>query len=137
MRNFTKEWLKASTDDLLIISDIIHRDTLTHMVAFHSQQAIEKIFKALLEEYEIDTPKIHKLVKLNNILVENDKFEQLDSYLLKVLDELYIDSRYPGDMGLLPFGKPTTENAKEFYLLAQNTFNKVCNLLNISKEDLQ
>ena len=29
MRSFTKEWLKASNDDLLIISDIIHRENLT------------------------------------------------------------------------------------------------------------
>ena len=136
MRAFTNEWLKAATDDLLIISDIIHRDTLTHMVAFHSQQAIEKVLKALLEEYEIDTPKIHKLIKLNTILLENNKFEQLDKELLNSLDELYIDSRYPGEMGLLPYGKPTLKDAKRFYEFAQEIFNKVCKILNISIKEL-
>lgn len=136
MRAFTKEWLKAATDDLLIISDIIHRKSLTHMVAFHSQQAIEKVLKALLEEYEIDTPKIHKLIRLNTILLENNKFEQLDKEFLKILDELYIDSRYPGDMGLLPYGKPTLEDAKRFYEFAQEIFNKVCKVLNVSITEL-
>ena len=32
----------------------------------------------------------------------------------------YIDSRYPGDMGLLPYGKPTLEDAKEFHEFALN-----------------
>ncbi len=137
MRSFTKEWLKASNDDLLIISDIIHRENLTHMVAFHSQQAIEKILKALLEEYEIETPKIHKLVKLNKILLENNKFEQLDNETLKILDSLYIDSRYPGDMGLLPYGKPSSEDAKEFYDFALEIFNKVCDILDINKDEIK
>jgi len=67
MRSFTKEWLKASNDDLLIISDIIHRENLTHMVAFH-------------------------------------------------------------------YGKPSSEDAKEFYDFALEIFNKVCGILDIKKE---
>ena len=38
--------------------------------------------------------------------------------LLTLLDQLYIDARYPGELGLLPNGKPTAEEAKEFYSLA-------------------
>jgi len=64
MKMISKEWLKASNDDILIIEQIINIEHLTHMVAFHSQQAIEKSLKALIEEYEIDIPKIHKLIRL-------------------------------------------------------------------------
>ncbi len=83
MRAFTKEWLKASNDDMLIIEQIINIEHLTHMVAFHSQQAIEKSFKALIEEYEIDIPKIHKLMRLKKILsdklaIENKICSQLN-----------------------------------------------------------
>ena len=56
--------------------------------------------------------------------------------MLKVLDKLYIDSRYPGDMGLLPYGKPTTEDAKEFYEFALNIFDKVCKILDIDKKEV-
>jgi HEPN domain-containing protein len=43
------EWLKAANDDLDSISYIINVEHLTNIVAFHSQQAIEKSFKALIE----------------------------------------------------------------------------------------
>jgi len=134
MRPFAKEWLKAATDDIMIIEQIIRIEHLTHMVAFHSQQAVEKTLKALIEEYEIDIPKIRKLIKLNTILKEEINIQEIE--ILEKLDELYLDSRYPGDMGLLPNGKPTIEEAKEFYCFVQYIFDKVCNILEIDKSDL-
>jgi len=133
MRHFTKEWLKASSDDILIIKEIITNKHLTHMVAFHAQQSVEKTLKSLIEEYEIDIPKIHKLVKLNNIL--ESKFEKLDKNILYKLDQLYIDSRYPGDMGLLPNGKPTLNEAEEFYNFALMVFDKSCSILKLDKNE--
>ena len=134
MRSFTKEWIKASIDDLMTIEQILNNEHLTHIVAFHAQQSIEKVLKALIEEYEIDIPKIHKLIKLNKILEDKITIDNLE--LLEKLDELYIESRYPGDMGLLPNGKPTIENAKEFYKFAQVIFDKVCDILNIDKNEI-
>ena len=134
MRRFTKEWLIASSDDLLTIHEIKEIGHLTHIVAFHAQQSVEKSLKALIEEYEIDIPKIHKLSKLQNIL--KGKIETLDESMLTMLDELYIDSRYPGDMGLLPHGKPSLEDAEEFYIFAQDVLNKVCKILKITMHDI-
>ncbi len=31
----------------------------------------------------------------------------VDPVMVAMLDKLYIDARYPGDLGLLPTGKPT------------------------------
>ena len=129
MSALTKEWIKAANDDILIIEQIISIEHLTHMVAFHSQQAIEKVLKSLIEEFEIDIPKIHKLTKLNKIL--QNKISIDNKEILVRLDELYIDSRYPGEMGLLPNGKPTVDDAKEFYNFALETFKKVCKILDI------
>ena len=36
---------------------------LSHIVAFHAQQCVEKVFKAVLEEHKIEVPRIHSLVK--------------------------------------------------------------------------
>ena len=52
---------------------------------------------------------------------------------LQLLDKLYIESRYLGDMGLLPYGNPTIEDAQEFYDFAQNIFEKICKILDISE----
>jgi hypothetical protein len=37
----------------------------------------------------------------------------VDVNIIKRLDEVYISTRYPGDLGLIPSGKPTVKDAKE------------------------
>lgn len=135
MRPITKEWLKASYDDIRVIEKIYQDEILSHMVAFHAQQSIEKSFKAILEEHEIEFPKVHKLRKLQTMLPVS--FESIDDTLIKILDELYIESRYPGDIGLLPHGKPTLEDAKEFYNFALHVFYQTCSILSIVPEELK
>lgn len=134
MRLITIEWLKASSDDLLIIEKIIDIAHLSHMVAFHAQQSIEKSFKALIEEHQIEIPKIHKLVRLYHIL--ENKVMKIDETILYRLDQLYIDSHYPGDMGLLPNGKPSLDDANQFYNIAKMVFSNICELLSINNDDL-
>jgi HEPN domain-containing protein len=38
----------------------------------------------------------------------------IDEKILIVINEVYIESRYPGEIGLMPDGMPTNEQAKEF-----------------------
>jgi len=128
------EWIKAANDDLDNISYIIKIKHLTNIVAFHSQQAIEKLFKALIEYKKIEFVKTHNLEKLYKKL---ENIIEVDYESLELINELYIESRYPGDMGILPYGKPTLEDAKEFYTFAQDIFDKVCNILDIDKESLK
>jgi len=55
--------------------------------------------------------------------------------LIQLLDSLYIDSRYPGDMGL--FTAPTLEDAKEFYEFSVIVFHKVCNILDVDIQKIE
>lgn len=135
MRAFTTEWLKAAYDDLLTVRELADNPQLTHIAAFHSQQCIEKLMKALLEEHEIDIPKIHSLIKLEKMLPI--RFQGIDETHLSRLDELYIESRYPGDMGLLPYGKPTLADAKEFYEFANTIFEQICTQLGTSISEIK
>ena len=128
-----KEWLKASLSDLMNIEAIIDNDFLTHIVAFHAQQAVEKSLKAMIEYKNQKIPKVHSLRKL--ITLVDDKIEY-DLELIKLLDSLYIESRYPTDLGLLPYGKPTIEDSKEFYSFALKIFEEVCLKLKIDKSEL-
>ena len=52
---------------------------------------------------------------------ENDNEE----LMVKMLDSLYIEARYPGDMGLLPEGKPSVDDILKFYEFAQSIMNRV------------
>lgn len=124
MRKISEEWLKAAKDDLRVADKIIADEALTHMVAFHSQQCIEKALKAVMEEYGIDLVKIHNLERLLAIVKNRLKID-VDIVLIEKMDKLYIDSRYPADFGLLPDGKPTIEDAEEFYDAASSVYEVV------------
>jgi HEPN domain-containing protein len=50
---------------------------------------------------------------------------QFEEDIIIALDSLYIESRYPGEFGLLPEGKPNQKQAKAFYDFAQNIFEAV------------
>ena len=121
MKRQAKAWLDSARDDLGVVEEIINRDDLTHMVAFHCQQAVEKSFKAVLEEYEQAVPRVHDLITLRHQIEKYIRLE-VESDLLNQLNELYIDARYPSDLGLLPGGKPPKELAEKMYHLAR----KIC-----------
>lgn len=130
MKLLSHEWLKAAQDDLSVIEKIINEESLAHMVAFHAQQCIEKSLKALGEERSLELPKIHKLKTLSErVGIDLSSCDHSEDYL-HLLDELYIESRYPGDFGLLPNGKPTLEDAQEFYAFAKSIYTTVQNTLN-------
>ena len=125
----SKEWVKSAYYDLENIRYIINADHLTHIVAFHSQQAIEKLFKALIVKNSNNLPKTHDLLKLTQKV--KDKIEITDRKTLEELNELYIDSRYPNSFALMPHGKPTLEDAKRYYNFASEIFENVANYLGI------
>lgn len=129
MKKITEEWLKAASDDLLLVEVIISEPALTHIAAFHAQQAIEKSLKAVIEEKGIEIPKLHKLKTLfsiSGIMLDSDD----DSIMVSLLDSLYIEARYPGEMGLLPDGKPSLDEVKIFYSFAKKIYNEVKEVLN-------
>ena len=47
-------------------------------------------------------------------MINEIKNLNIDEKKLMVINEVYLDSRYPGDIGLLPDGIPTLEEASEF-----------------------
>ena len=125
------EWLRSAADDLKLISSVIENAALTHMVAFHCQQSIEKSLKAALEYGGRDVPKKHDLLTLKDMLTVCVEIDNED--ILELLNSLYIDARYPGSLGLLPDGKPTVAEANEFYQFAQTVYSDVMKLVTNNK----
>ncbi len=120
------EWIRSAKADLMVIERIIDLPDLTHMVAFHSQQCIEKCLKALAENHSVSVPKTHNLDRLVKIISEVSPFDvSIDLYVLDLLDELYIESRYPSEFGLLPCGLPTVEESCQMSDVAQDLHNRV------------
>ena len=114
MKKQVEDWLLLANKDLQA-AEIISNDEypLTNIASFHCQQAIEKYFKAFIIEKNIPLIKTHDLIKLNGMINEI-KDLGIDEKKLMVINEVYMDSRYPGDLGLMPDGLPTNEQVNEF-----------------------
>ena len=133
MKEITKEWLKAANDDLKLIEKIKTEEHLTHLAAFHVQQSIEKCLKAIVEENELELEKIHNLQKLLNT-IKSKIHLKINIKIIKTLDRLYISARYPGDLGLLPEGKPTIEDTNKYFEFAKNIYKQVTQALEKERE---
>jgi HEPN domain-containing protein len=123
MKKQVEDWVLFADKDLYA-AEILLKDEypLTNIVAFHCQQVIEKYFKAFLIENNVSLIKTHDLIKLNGMINEIKNLE-IDEKKLIVINEVYVESRYPGDMGLLPDGMPTFEEAKEYLEYAREVKN--------------
>lgn len=124
MKEIVEHWLNAAQDDLRVIARITPDEFLTHMVAFHAQQCIEKSLKAVVEEYELGHIRIHNLTRLFEIVRPKISFD-VEAIWIEKLDKLYVDARYPAELGLLPNGKPTLGDARRFGDLARKVFTAV------------
>lgn len=128
MREITKKWLEAASLDLESITMIIENDRLTRPVAFHAQQTIEKSLKAIIEENGDRVPKVHSLSMLFALCADYIDIK-VDEDIIIALDSLYIESRYPGEFGLLPEGNPTGRQSRMFYNYALEVYLAIKNKL--------
>ncbi len=132
MNPITKAWLDSAQLDLDCIQHIIGEIHLTPPVAYHSQQTIEKCLKAVLEEHQESIGKTHNLITLWKAVAAHINLG-IEVDILTTLNDLYVDSRYPGDLGLLPEGKPSVEDANEFYEFAKDIYSKISRYLETKK----
>jgi HEPN domain-containing protein len=65
-------------------------------VCFHCQQAAEKFFKALLQEWGLPVPRIHELDNLLAMLLPSDATLRTVRRGLRGLSRFAVDYRYPG-----------------------------------------
>ena len=127
MKTITREWFNAANDDQMDMEAMSGRAELPNMVAFHAQQEVEKSFKAVVEEFNLGNIKTHQLetlyAKITPIL------SGFNETILAELDTVYIEARYPGDLGLMPHGKPSITEAEIYYREAVNINQKIKTLL--------
>ncbi|HOV64441.1 MAG TPA: HEPN domain-containing protein [Spirochaetia bacterium] len=125
MKSLTREWLKYAEVDLKTAEEVLGDEQLTPSVAFHCQQCIEKCFKAVLCESGMQPPRIHSLLKLLDLIRTHISIADIDLKSIVLINETYIDSRYPADSGLLPEGFLSVEKAQLFYETANKIFHDI------------
>jgi len=123
MKQTTSEWLHVAEDDLLAAKALLQEDRLANLVAFHCQQCLEKCFKAVIEEKGLPSVKSHDLLRL--LSMTGIVFSEEEMRTIRVINEVYIDSRYPGDLGLLPQGNPTFCELESFISISESAFFRI------------
>jgi HEPN domain-containing protein len=93
------------------------------VAAFHCQQCTEKCLKAVIEEQDKQSLKSHDLFRLQG--TANILLTETESKLPGIINEVYIDARYPGDMGLLPHGKPKAEEIETMIDFCESLFSRL------------
>ena len=136
MKKQVNSWIILAEKDILTVSEIHKNPNLTNIATFHCQQAIEKYFKAFLLEKEKPLIKTHNLLALYGTIKEIGDLE-LNEDLLSTVNDIYLESRYPGEIGLLEDGSmPTIEQANRFFAFAKEVETKIKKLLdNIQEEN--
>ena len=131
MKKQAKEWIKFAKTDLQATIALITEENLSTVAAFHTQQCVEKSLKAVLELYNKKVPRTHDLIKLLQ-KIEEEKINinmKINEEVLDQISQVYIDTRYPADFGLLPEGKPSINKVKEFLDEAESIFNQTVQLI--------
>ena len=103
---------------------LLESPDLTHLTAFHAQQVVEKTLKAVIEEGDLGAVRTHSLTRLLDVVRSHVNVDA-DSDMLDRLDAVYIGARYPSELGLLPYGKPTTEDARDLLAFAGAIYEQV------------
>jgi HEPN domain-containing protein len=129
MKKQVEAWVKFAEKDMLTVAEIIENSNLTNIATFHCQQAVEKYFKAFILENDKPLMKIHNLLALYGIIKEIIDFG-FDEDILATLNDIYLESRYPGEIGLLDDGSmPTVEQANKFFVFAKEVEARIKNEL--------
>ncbi|MCL4456383.1 MAG: HEPN domain-containing protein [Nitrospirae bacterium] len=128
MKDAVKQWMRQANDELKTAQYLFDGD-FHKGSCFHSQQAIEKVLKALLLSRGWELEKTHSIDRLIALL---------GGYKIKIdipdEDMVFIDSiyrgRYPAEAGLLPLGEPTKTDAQRAVSIAERIIRKVKTKLN-------
>ena len=129
-----KRWLIKAINDYKSAQKLLSQpeeEIITDTACFHCQQAVEKMLKAFLLNYNIEFGKTHSIEYLIKLCSKIDKeFEKLYE-IIEGLTEYAIDVRYPDE-----FYIPSIEEAKEAFDIATKVKEFVLRKLKINEKDL-
>jgi len=125
MKIITSQWVEYARRDFDLAKDNLNEEYYSNIVLYHCQQSVEKVFKAILEENGVKFPKTHNLINLFELISnKTDITLTIDLEELNQLNDIYAESRYPGEVGLIPEGFPTKEDAVKLFNITNKIFNE-------------
>ncbi|MEO1954611.1 MAG: HEPN domain-containing protein [Campylobacterales bacterium] len=117
-----KEWLEKAWHNLSGAKVLYEVNHYTDITAIELHYAVEKILKSFLAYENKKIPKTHDLVQISKLIDDKINLEE-DFLLLKQITKYHREA-------------PSKEEIKEVMDFTYNLLDKVCNILDINKEDL-
>jgi len=109
--NIDEKWLKFAEEDYKLVSFLYNKQKdFYRSICFHAQQFVEKILKGILEGAGLSPLKIHDINALVKRVSKLGIIVPLKEREILFLSSIYIDVRYPPDVGLLPNGEPSRKD---------------------------
>ncbi len=135
INNEAKKWLIKAINDYKSAQKLLSQpeeEIITDTACFHCQQAVEKMLKAFLINYDIEFGRTHSIEYLIKLCSKIDKdFERLYE-ITEGLTEYAVEVRYPEE-----FYIPSVEEAKEAFDAATKVKEFVLKKLRINEKDLK
>lgn len=122
MKELADRWLSYADTDRQACSQLLGSPGLESVVAFHSQQTIEKSYKALLVFLDESPPRIHDLMRLSGFVSGKIKDPTYDGAMLARITQYYTQSRYPLTMEADEKAVPSAEETREMVAHANRVF---------------
>lgn len=112
----SEEWFETAMHDLEAAKILFQEKHFTDTICFHLHQTIEKYLKGFLVFNNIKPPRTHDLSELLKMCskIDMDFLDWNDE--CEILDEYYIESRYPPDA---PVDYPRSEVKKSIEFTEQ------------------
>lgn len=93
-----EEWVRKAEDNYVSALTLARRRRrpVPDVVCNQCQQCAEKYLKALLVRHQLDFPKVHDLLQLEELVAQAEPDVRLIHASLAILNPYGIDIRYPG-----------------------------------------
>jgi len=127
MKDETRNWLEYAEENLK--SAILLLDSgLFNPCLHNSQQAVEKMLKAVLVEFSLKFKKTHSINELAIMLGQNGLSIDLAEDERDLLDSIYLPSKYP--LGsVLPDFEPDKKTCENCIAISQRVKKSVLSIL--------
>lgn len=122
MDKLVREWVKKAEGDFnSALREYRARKNPNYDAAgFHAQQAVEKFFKAFLQQNNITFQKTHDLLALMELFTNKLPEMELHRSALAFLNQFSVNFRYPGETTSKKQAKETIKIIKELIPLIRN-----------------
>ena len=121
--DLAKDWIRFAKSDLITAKhmfDNVYPKEI-EISCYHTQQCAEKSLKAYLISKNIEPPRTHDLVELNNLcMIYDSDFLTIQQYCV-FLNPYGVNVRYPNELAVDDFlTKSAIENAQKIFEFCDN-----------------